>query len=81
MEAKIKEIIKEYWFDKYPEDDPTEGKMSNRGARLAAKEIVKLFDIPVVTKRNWFEKLPLHWRYLYYMIGGILIGLLLPYVW
>ena len=34
-----------------------------------------------VTKRNWFQKLPLHWRYLYYMIGGILIGLMLPYVW
>ncbi len=37
--------------------------------------------IPVVTKRNWFERLPLHWRYLYYMVGGVIIGLLLPYVW
>lgn len=40
----------------------------------------KLF-IHGVTKRNWFEKMPLHWRLLYYFIGGIIIGLLLPYVW
>ena len=25
-------------------------------------------NIPVVTKRNWFEKLPLHWRFLLYYI-------------
>ena len=46
-----------------------------------AETIVKIFSIPVVTKRNWFEKLPLHWCLLYYFIGGIIIGLLLPYVW
>ena len=34
-----------------------------------------------VTKRNWFERMPLWFRLLYYMIGGILIGLMLPYVW
>ena len=33
------------------------------------------------TRQNWFEKLPLHWRFLYYFIGGIIIGLLLPYIW
>jgi hypothetical protein len=33
-----------------------------------------------VSKRNWFERLPLHWRYIYYMVGGILIGYLLHYV-
>lgn len=38
-------------------------------------------DLAGVTKRNWFEKLPLHWRYICYMVGGIIIGLLLPYVW
>jgi hypothetical protein len=38
-------------------------------------------SIADVTKCNWFEKLPLHWRLLYYFIGGIIIGLLLPYVW
>ncbi len=47
----------------------------------ALKQTVKLFAVPVVTKRNWFERLPLHWRYLYYMVGGVIIGLLLPYVW
>jgi hypothetical protein len=34
-----------------------------------------------VTKRNWFERMPLWFRLLYYMVGGILIGLMLPYVW
>ena len=34
-----------------------------------------------VTKRNWFQRMPLHWRFIYYLIGGIIIGLLLPYVW
>jgi hypothetical protein len=38
-------------------------------------------NISDVTKRNWFQKMPLHWRYLYYMFGGIVIGLLLHYVW
>lgn len=26
---------------------------------------------------NWFQKLPLHFRYLYYMAGGIVIGYLI----
>ena len=34
-----------------------------------------------VTKRNWFQRMDLHWRLLYYMILGIGIGLLLPYAW
>jgi len=34
-----------------------------------------------VTKRNWFERMPLWFKLLYYMIGGMLIGLILPYVW
>jgi hypothetical protein len=41
----------------------------------------KQFAPTAVTKRNWFERLPLHLRLLYYFIGGIIIGLLLPYVW
>jgi len=40
----------------------------------------ELYILCDVSKRNWFERLPLHWRYIYYMIGGIVIGLLLPYV-
>ena len=31
-------------------------------------------------KHNWFERLPLHWRYIYHMAGGILIGYLLHYL-
>jgi hypothetical protein len=29
---------------------------------------------------NWFERLPLRWRYIYHMAGGILIGYLLHYL-
>ena len=49
MEKKIVEIIKDNWFNKFPEGIECEGEMSNRGARKAAKEIVKLFNIPVVS--------------------------------
>ena len=30
-----------------------------------------------VSGGNWFQKLHLHWRYIYYMIGGIIIGYLI----
>lgn len=43
--------------------------------------IDKLLALYNVSQCNWFERFPLHWRYVYYMVGGILIGLLLPYVW
>ncbi len=47
------------------------------------KELKQLENLTILedTKHNWFEKLPLHWRYMYYMIEGIIIGLLLPHVW
>lgn len=32
-----------------------------------------------VSGSNWFQNLPLHWRYIYYMIGGIIIGYLIHY--
>ena len=32
-----------------------------------------------VSGSNWFQKLHLHWRYIYYMIGGIIIGYLIHY--
>ena len=41
------------------------------------QELLALYN---VSKRNWFERLPLHWRYIYYMVGGIVIGYLLHYV-
>jgi len=34
-----------------------------------------------VTSSNAFERLPLHWKLIYYYIGGILTGLLLHYCW
>ena len=36
---------------------------------------------PDVTISNAFERLPLHWKLIYYHIGGILTGLLLHYCW
>ena len=33
-----------------------------------------------VIERNWFEKLPLHWRYIWYMSGGMVIGFMINYV-
>ena len=56
-------------------------KLDDRYIEWLEQIVVKNLTIPFVTKRNWFEKLPLHWRLLYYFIGGIIIGLLLPYVW
>ena len=29
---------------------------------------------------NWFEKLPIHWKYIYYLVGGIIIGVMLHYI-
>ena len=64
MEKKILELMDR--FD--------EGNMSINDLE---QELLVLYD---VSKRNWFERLPLHWRYVYYMVGGILIGYLLHYV-
>jgi len=49
MEEKIVAIIKQNWFNKFPEGIESEGEMSNRGARNAAKEIVKLFSMHFVS--------------------------------
>ena len=29
---------------------------------------------------NWFKKLSVHWRYIYYLVGGIIIGVMLHYI-
>ena len=29
---------------------------------------------------NWFEILPTHWKYIYYLVGGIIIGVMLHYI-
>lgn len=43
--------------------------------------LVQNGELSNVTTRNWFEKLPFHWKLAYHMIGGIIIGYLLHYVW
>lgn len=43
--------------------------------------LVQNGELSNVTTRNWFEKLPLHWKLAYHLIGGIIIGYLLHYVW
>lgn len=34
-----------------------------------------------VTSSNWFERWPLHWKLMYYFIGGIIVGALASYCW
>jgi hypothetical protein len=36
--------------------------------------------IDLVSKRNWFEKLPLHWKLLLHTSVGVLLGLTIAYV-
>lgn len=38
------------------------------------------YDTDNVTKRNWFEKLPLHWRYLLHTAAGLVLGLTIAYI-
>lgn len=33
-----------------------------------------------ISKRNWFERLPLHKRYLFYWFTGIALGLVIPII-
>lgn len=56
------------------------GKYSIEQIEIGNGRQVKNLNIADVSKRNWFERLPLHWRYVYYMVGGIVIGYLLHYV-
>lgn len=64
MEQKIKDLL-ERW---------EKGNMSLKDLK---NQLYLLYDID---RSNWFEQIPLHWRYVYYLVGGIVIGLLLPYV-
>ena len=41
--------------------------------------IDQLSNVTIVIGTTWFQKLPLRWRLCYYLLGGIGIGLLLPY--
>jgi len=56
------------------------GKYSIEKIEIGNGRRVKNLNIANVSKRNWFERLPLPWRYIYYMVSGILIGYWLHYV-
>lgn len=56
-------------------------KASKDISQILVKYLNEQLILHGVTKRNWFQRMPLHWRFIYYLIGGIIIGLLLPYVW
>jgi len=43
--------------------------------------LVQNGELSNVTTRNRFQRLPLHWRYIYHIVGGIITGYLLHYVW
>ena len=77
LENKIGQLQYEISLLEHSEEELT--GVTNRTDEL--KNLVKKLTIPVVTKRNWFEKLPLHWKLAYHLIGGIIIGYLLHYVW
>ncbi len=64
MEEKIEELL-DRW------------EKGNMSVHELQQELYILYD---VSKRNWFERLPLHWRYVYYMVGGMIIGYLLHYI-
>ena len=48
---------------------------------LNDKDLVNNLSQHLVTKRNWFEKLPLHIKLLLHTGVGVLLGLTIAYVW
>ena len=83
--GKLKSLLRDAYISggRYyikPHIDLKIGKTENFDEWYSENIVKKLF-IGDVTERNWFEKMPLHWRLLYYFIGGIILGLLLPYAW
>ena len=56
-----------------------EGKDFETTIDETAETIAKIFAKPVIVKRKWFEKSPVHWKYLLCIEIGIIIGLTLPY--
>jgi hypothetical protein len=53
-------------------DDMTENIIRN-----SLREQLDILGITDGDNSNWFQRLPITYRYLYYMIGGITIGLLI----
>jgi arginyl-tRNA--protein-N-Asp/Glu arginylyltransferase len=56
-------------------------RIENICVKYAEGEFTINSHIHNVTKRNWFQRQRIEYRYLMYMGTGILIGLMLPYVW
>jgi hypothetical protein len=55
--------------------------VSNDQWKKISSEIVDILSIHDVTKRNWFEKFPLHIKLLLHTGVGVLLGLTIAYVW
>ena len=61
-------------------------KVGRSGLMLIARRFRELenqeqkLPIDLVSKRNWFEKLPLHWKLLLHTGVGVLLGLTIAYV-
>lgn len=71
-------------YDKHLDKDNSYKSLGNGrwyNHEMYQEALVKNGDLSGVTTRNWFEKLPIHWKLIYYYIGGIITGLLLHYVW
>ena len=78
-EQILKLLESEYGWKLF--DSLTENGKKLVSDTLKAQKQVNKLPIHDVTTRNWFEKLPLHWKLAYHLIGGIIIGYLLHYVW
>lgn len=81
MKTKIRQTNLEN-VNNIPEEQKFEfQKMIAKENYLKSLKIVEDYEnnknIQDINKRNWFQKIPSHWRYLYYMIGGIIIGILI----
>lgn len=66
-------------FDKHLDKDNSYKSLGNGrwyNNEMYQEALVKNGDL-----FNWFERIPLHWKLIYYYVGGIITGLLLHYVW
>lgn len=50
-------------------------------ARTAMGRILDKMGVTDGGNTNWFQKWPIEWRYIYYMVGGVVMGLLIGFFW
>ena len=68
--------------------DFIKGKTDQGTANYLGKEIREICgmveteqcNIDLVSKRNWFDKMPLHWKLILHTGVGVLLGLTIAYV-